>query len=83
MTVKLVARGANRSLPVSSHLLYIFVGKSSVSVIICSPLEEVGYAASLLYVDIRKFLKYVFSDCVLSLFHDIKMLYNCLKFCVM
>lgn len=83
VTARLVARGVNRSWPVSSHLPYIFVGEVSVSVILCSPQEGVGYAASLFCVEIRKFLKSVFSDCVLRLFHDIKMLYNCVKYCVM
>jgi len=48
-----------------------------------SRLEGVGYAASPFDVEISLLLKSVFSDCVLRLFHDIKMLYNCVKFCVM
>ena len=39
LTVKLVARGENRSWLVSSHLTNVFVGEFSVSVFICSPLE--------------------------------------------
>jgi hypothetical protein len=46
-------------------------------------LEGVRYAASLFYVEILKFLKPAFSECVIRLFYDIKMLYNCVKFCVM
>jgi hypothetical protein len=58
-------------------------GESSVSLTVCSPLEGDGYAVSLFYVEIRQFLKYVVSDFVLRFLHDIKMLYNCVKFCVM
>jgi hypothetical protein len=83
VTASLVARAVNRSWPVSSHLPYIFLGECSVSVITCSPLEGVGYAASPFCVVIPKFLKSVFSDCVLRLFHDVKILYNWVKICFM
>jgi len=82
VTARLITRRVNRSWPVSSHLPYIFVGEYFSPVIICSPVEGVGYSASIFYVEIRTFIKSVFLDCVFRLFHDIKMLYNCVKFCV-